>query len=200
MDAEERDPLTPGERAELRAWRQVQPPPALEGRLVRALAATGAIVRPSRHRRVVLALAAAVIFALGLAAGRSWPRENGEPRAALRTTTAGEQTAGTEHRFMLLLTGAPPADAAAEADRVREYRAWAAELEARGSLAGAAKLSDGGSTVVPPGTVSDDPLPDDLQGYFVIMAQNLQQAVAVARTCPHLRHGGKIRVRPIDPT
>ena len=27
-----------------------------------------------------------------------------------------------------------------------------------------------------------------------------QQALALARTCPHLRHGGSILVRPVDPT
>jgi hypothetical protein len=103
-------------------------------------------------------------------------------------------------RFLLLLTAAPEVDAAAEAERVKEYGAWAADLYARGALVAGEKLADGGATIQPPGIVDDGPRTDDLQGYFVIAAQNLQQAVSVARTCPHLRHGGRVRVRAVDPT
>jgi hypothetical protein len=115
-------------------------------------------------------------------------------------SSAKNRMPNTERRFMLLLTAAPEVGADAEAERVREYGAWAADLGARGALGGGDKLGDGGATIVPPGTVTDAPLPDDLQGYFIIIAQNLQQAILVARTCPHLRHGGRVRVRPIDPT
>src|SRR5271169_2594028 len=40
----------------------------------------------------------------------------------------------------------------------------------------------------------------NLGGYFVIAAPNLDAALAIARTYPHLKHGGTIVIRPIDPT
>jgi hypothetical protein len=39
-----------------------------------------------------------------------------------------------------------------------------------------------------------------LSGYFVIEAANWEEAVALARTCPHLRYGGRIALRPVAPT
>jgi len=46
--------------------------------------------------------------------------------------------------------------------------------------------------------------PMDLQdapdGFFVIFASSDQEALALARTCPFLRYGGRIEVRRIHPT
>jgi len=39
-----------------------------------------------------------------------------------------------------------------------------------------------------------------ISGYFVIDAASWEDAVAVARTCPHLRYGGRIILRPVAPT
>jgi hypothetical protein len=36
------------------------------------------------------------------------------------------------------------------------------------------------------------------RGYFVIRARDLAKAIAIARDCPHLKHGGWIALRPID--
>ena len=37
-------------------------------------------------------------------------------------------------------------------------------------------------------------------GFFVIAARDEREALAIARTCPHLRYGGTVSVRPIEPT
>jgi hypothetical protein len=37
-------------------------------------------------------------------------------------------------------------------------------------------------------------------GYFLIRAADDAAALALARSCPHLRHGGRIEVRRIRPT
>ncbi len=39
-----------------------------------------------------------------------------------------------------------------------------------------------------------------LTGWFVIAARDFAEATAIARTHPHLGHGGWIAVRAIDPT
>jgi hypothetical protein len=40
----------------------------------------------------------------------------------------------------------------------------------------------------------------DVRGFFVISAATLEEATAVARSCPHTARGGRVIVRPIDPT
>jgi hypothetical protein len=39
-----------------------------------------------------------------------------------------------------------------------------------------------------------------LAGYFIVTARDAGEAIEIARSCPHLKHGGAIAVRPIDPT
>lgn len=39
-----------------------------------------------------------------------------------------------------------------------------------------------------------------LAGYFVVQAGSYAEAVAIARTHPHLRYGGRTVVREIEPT
>ena len=41
---------------------------------------------------------------------------------------------------------------------------------------------------------------EKLEGYFVISAGSLDEAVSVAKTCPHAARGGRIVVRPVAPT
>ena len=42
-----------------------------------------------------------------------------------------------------------------------------------------------------------DAAPDRLAGYFVIEAPSPQRATEVARTCPHLKYGGRVVVMTI---
>jgi hypothetical protein len=37
-------------------------------------------------------------------------------------------------------------------------------------------------------------------GFFLVRAATAEEAEAIARGCPHLRHGGTISLREIDPT
>jgi hypothetical protein len=39
-----------------------------------------------------------------------------------------------------------------------------------------------------------------MQGFFLVQARTLDEAEQIARTCPHLRHGGTIALREVDPT
>ena len=36
-----------------------------------------------------------------------------------------------------------------------------------------------------------------MSGFFVIKAASREEAIAIAKTCPHLRHGGRVAVRPV---
>ena len=110
--------------------------------------------------------------------------------------------------YALLLRPGPdyregtPAD---EQQRVKEYGDWARGLHGKGQLISGEKLSDDARTLIArQGTVAflEQPMGDHgpVQGLFLIRAATLDQALEIARGCPHLRHGGVIEVRPIDPT
>lgn len=160
----------------------LSPDPDLERRVVAALHARGLLRRRGWAARALAGFAAAAaLFAAGFgtAAWRS------------RGTDASATT------FVLLLTDEDAAVASPAAllqARVEEYRAWAVRLRAEGRLVGAEKLKDGVDVL---GTGRADGI--RVSGYFVIRAANRDEALAVARTHPHLRYGGAIALREVDP-
>ena len=85
-----------------------------------------------------------------------------------------------------------------------EYSAWAGALAASRSLVGAEKLRGAEVTFVrdreerrearlqSPGGL--------LGGFFLVRAATEAEAQRIARECPHLRHGGRVVLRPVEPT
>lgn len=196
---EDQDDLTPAERSALGSLPRVEaPPPWLEDRVVHELKARGFIRSAATARRYAIiagALAASLAFlALGLALGSRWNR------AASPPSPSG-------HRFVLFLyeSGDYEAPAPAEAaGRVEEYRSWARALRDRGALIAGEKLKEGGMVLAgaaPTASESAGPAEEEgvLAGYFVVSARDADQALAIARSCPHLKHRGRIEVREIDP-
>ncbi len=176
----EDEELTPEEEAALRALpREAEPPPALEERVVGALRDRGLVAR----RRPVSwnSLAAGlVLFAAGLVAGRWLPARPAHP---------------AEPVYLLLLYAGPDRTTGDEAARAHEYGAWAASLRKDGRLLGAERLGSE-QRVLGEGSLAELPAP---RGYFLFRASDMQEALAIARTCPHLRHGGQVAVQPLDP-
>jgi hypothetical protein len=167
----------------------IAPPPELENRVVGALSGRG-LLRSRRPRGVLLSVAAAAVivgFIAGIAIGR---REPSTPPAT------------AANRFVLFLEPLPEeiaGDSSHEPARVAEYRAWAKRVRESGRAISGEKLRDGTRVVNPrvwAGVVSGDAV----GGYFVISARDFEDALSVARDCPHARHGGTIVVRAIDPT
>jgi len=197
MTTNPNDELTRAEREAYASLREgFAPPEALEERVVAAMRSRG-LLGPRRPRlmaagRWVAALAAGVLlFVAGLAIGR------GSAPAPVRSESP---------RFMLLLhedgqyEEVPPD---AVAGRVDEYRRWASRLQEAGHFvtgekleARGAVLSRGGSSAMEPAETTAD---DTIAGFFIISADSYDAALALARDCPHLLHGGRIEVRPIDP-
>ncbi|HUF35164.1 MAG TPA: YciI family protein [Gemmatimonadales bacterium] len=190
--------LTPRAREALAALpREAAPPPSLEEATVRALAARGLLRRPPRRRprpvELGLALAASVLLFLGgLAVGR---REGSPPPAP----------AGTQ--FALLLYEGPEYRHAAsgeEAERVREYGEWAGLRAERGELVAGEKLREEPDLVIgADATVTTAPRPAGaprLAGFFIVRAADRAAALEIARSCPHVRYGGSIVIREIEPT
>ncbi len=88
---------------------------------------------------------------------------------------------------------------------VERYRVWGDGLREAGQLAGGEKLADGEGKVVVlqngSERVLDGPYSETKEivgGFFQVIAEDYEAALALARTCPHLEFGGKIEIRRIE--
>lgn len=150
----------------------------------------------------VAAIAATLLVAVP--ATRWLSMQNGEerPQATLPPLAMAPQP---EPGFVLVLHGRWPDAATVAAEertrRATEYWAWTDSLAGAATLMAAGdlrwepgtRLGPNGSTV----TVADAAVesPDFLVGMFAIRADSYEQAMAIARACPHLRYGGSVSVR-----
>ncbi|MGE0354597.1 MAG: YciI family protein [Gemmatimonadales bacterium] len=171
---------------------ELSPPAGLESRVMRTLESRN-LIRRRRPRLLMIvgSLAAGILLFLGgVLAGRGM---------------ASPAQAGHGPRFMLLLyedagfhrDGEPPESF------VAEYSGWGHRLAESGrevsgeELAPSARLlapADSGSTVAARDVGSTA---GQLAGFFIISARDYADAVSVARTHPHLRHGGRVVVREV---
>lgn len=188
---------------------EIDPPPRLERRVERSLRGRGLAPRTPAWFRLAGAAAAALL----LVAGGFWLGAiAGGPSGAadrLAEEPAGAAESGpAETRYVLLLYEDDDFRPAADEDAlVAEYRGWAVGLAREGALVAGEKLDETGTLLEAPGDEGatlpggdhGSPL-GRLGGYFVISAADRAEALAIAGTNPHLRHGGRIVVRPIVPT
>ena len=158
-------------------------PEHLESRVSETLRQRGLIGRAPGPRRWLLAAAAILLFAAGFASAGAWRRETGAAHDG-RT------------RFALLLYAGEGPDSLT--GDVAAHRRWAGALVAEGRSVSGEKL---GATMT---TIPDDRpaigADETLQGFFVISADSAAEAIAIARSLPHARLGGRVVVRAIDPT
>jgi hypothetical protein len=110
----------------------------------------------------------------------------------------------TGNRYVLFLTHSSRVATSGTAEEialVQEYSAWAQRQRIGGHLIAGEKLNDATLELSGSQGLQEVHTEDtSLGGYFVIAAPNLDAAGAIARTCPHLKHGGTIVIRPIDAT
>jgi hypothetical protein len=172
--------------------RETQPPPDAEAQTLAALRSAGLLGgRPRRWRSAiggVLAIAASLLVGLWIGM-----------RHDVGSSTPGQQ------KFLLLLYEdasfqSPPAGARQE--RVAEYDAWAHALAQTGHLTVGEALSSEGTELrpgLPAAPLARTTSGGGPDGFFVILAGDEAAAVAIAKTCPHLHYGGRVRVWPILP-
>ncbi len=112
-------------------------------------------------------------------------------------------------KFLMLLHETPGAFDRYSPDEnqqiIQKYVAWVEEMQSQGKMHEHAKLRDeGGRTLRKDGSsvlVTDGPYSETkevIAGYFVIEADNYDQAVKVAEDCPHLAYGW-VTLREHDP-
>jgi len=87
---------------------------------------------------------------------------------------------------------------------LKRYKDWRDKLGQSGHLKGGHKLVDGTGRVMRSGngslSVTDGPFAEAkevLGGLFILIAENYEEAVAIAGDCPHLDYG-TIEIRQID--
>lgn len=188
--------LSATERKALRAMAGMDVPSDLEDRTVAALTEQN-LIRTRQggfHMKALGAIGVAAIivlsFASGFVVGKKKP---------LEIANASE--------FMLLLYQENDPnrieareDVSQEAYQVivDKYRQWAEDRRAAGQLVSAEKLEDNVLILTSDSRTTEFPAGRILGGYFLIRAENIEQAERLATTHPHLRYGGQIEVRPLD--
>jgi len=80
--------------------------------------------------------------------------------------------------------------------------AWIAELRQTGHYQAGDPLDDGGRVVSRPGgaSITDGPFAEgkeEVGGYLIVTAPNLDHATALSKGCPILSNGGSVEIRPI---
>lgn len=90
---------------------------------------------------------------------------------------------------------------------IAEYVAWSQKLQEEGKFAGGQKLKDEGGRHLagfgPEFRVTDGPFAEAKEvigGFFAITATDYDEAVEISKECPHLKYGGRIELREIEPT
>jgi hypothetical protein len=158
-------------------------PEDLEERVVERLRREGAFGRPRSFVWLAIASAAAVLFIAGFFAGR----------IAAKPSTP-------EFTYVLLLQeGGSYQRAARDADtkrRIDEYREWASTLRSHGIDISGLKLQDGAAEL----GAANPAAFAQLAGFFMVRARNMEEARHIAESCPHLRYGGGVVIRPIEKT
>jgi hypothetical protein len=175
----------------------VPPPPHLKARVTDSLRRRG-MLRPGRRRWLPLAalLAGVTLLGAGYVMGRGTAPSATRPQPS--AADGGRRTTdGAVPYALLLYEDSTFPTTVPEQSLIAEYGAWAREMAARGVLIGGEKL---GPTAGRLGAWGRDVEREGLAGFFVIAAPNDSVAVAIANSCPHLRYGGRIVVRRIDPT
>jgi len=195
---DEHDGLDPDLELALRSLPREQRPPApIEEHIVQTLRSEGLLRPASPALRPWLRLAASIaLLALGFASGVWW---------------VGDRPGSSEGtpRFLFLLHEPPgpfePPTPEQQRAVVDEYKAWAAAGRQSGFLLDGVKLKDDGKVLPEPGAgslsigigpSSGEPF---IGGYFVVQASGYDEALRLAQGCPHLRHGGTIEIREVDP-
>lgn len=88
-------------------------------------------------------------------------------------------------------------------EMIERYDAWFGGLAAQGKLAGAHKLKPASGRFLrgASGTITDGPFGETKEvigGVYFVKAADFDEAVEIARTCPHLHYEGTLEIREED--
>ena len=163
-------------------------PDGLEEAIVARLRLEG-LIRARHNAAFLIRIAAgvaagAILFLLGSVWG---------PRAPFPGPPSGS-------RFVLFLYEGVGFDSGAgdrSRDRASEYRSWAVRLRRQGISITGAELKPEEKFIAPNGSGRAPEPAAAIAGYFVFGAKDGREALKIARSCPHLVHGGELVLREI---
>ena len=165
----------------------VKPPEFLRARVIATLKSVGAL--SPGGRRVPRAARSAAVLAAALIAGFLLGRV--------------ERVGASEvPRYLLLLYE----DSTYRDDRpveqiIAEYARWADSLRTAGALEAGEKLADRHVELAPAGAPARSPEEQGTPtGFFIVRAEDASVAREIASSSPHVRHGGRIVLHPIEDT
>ena len=109
-------------------------------------------------------------------------------------------------KFMLFVTGGYQSEANLSPDeiqqRIQKYRDWAGRLGQQGKLVDANKITDNPHILLRENgdfTVKRiEPDETTVGGYFVIEADDYDEAIALSKDCPIFEHDGSLEIRQIE--
>lgn len=86
---------------------------------------------------------------------------------------------------------------------IERYLSWIDRLRETGHFVAGEPLAESGKLLSGPNgsTVTDGPFAEskeEVGGYFILQAPDLEAAVELARGCPIFANGGTVEVRPIE--
>lgn len=87
-------------------------------------------------------------------------------------------------------------------DILNDYRSWSASMAQQDKLAGGQQLHGDIITLTKQGdkVMTDGPMTEAKEivgGYFILKAADMNEAIELSKTCPHLKYGGKMAVREV---
>jgi hypothetical protein len=83
---------------------------------------------------------------------------------------------------------------------VTKWMDWYAGLVKSGVVESGRPLANEGKVISAPGVIKDGPFAEAKEtvgGYFIMNANSIEEAVAVANQCPGLPYGVQVEVRPL---
>ena len=124
----------------------------------------------------------------------------------LRMSESGSTAPAPKNPLYVLLIRESPTSTGGGKELITEYGQWAAGVYKSGRYITGEKLRDQGKILSSSeGTIQvTDAMfntgQGELGGYFIIEANDYEDAVRIASQCPHLKYGGTIELREIEPT
>ena len=83
---------------------------------------------------------------------------------------------------------------------MKEWQTWIKGIAESGKFSGTNRLLSEGKTLKPGNVISDGPyaeVKEVVGGYVIVKAESLDEAVAIAKSCPNLVYGGTVEVRSV---
>ena len=178
--------------------KRISPPGELEEKIMKRLKEEGLVNSDEKQnkwgvfRLAVASAVAVLILILGVAVGSYWQ--------TVPADLANDQTP----QFLLLLRsdsqGGEKLSKEEVGERVKEYTAWASQINEKGQLINAEKLKSKTGVLDETKKIKSAANQTDslVVGFYLVKADSYEQAVSIAKDCPHLKYGGEVEVREID--